>query len=511
MKKKIVSALLVSAMAVGLFSGCGGGGNSGDTQGNGNGGGNGGDSGETYTVIMGYIGNTYNDEAMIEEKINEIIEPELNARIDLRPFAWGTYTQELQLILSGNEELDLVPIIVSNAASYVNNGQVIDLSGMIEQYGTNIKKYVDADFLSCPRIGDTTYGVTTMREQITDEGIMMRRDIVEELGYAVNEDGLVEEIKSLDDLTALYEKVKAAYPNMIMCGSGANGTPLFRWETTDMLTDGFGGLMDFGQSTEFVNIYESDEFRAFADLMYAWNQAGYFSSDAMTTTEPPTSQVKAGNTFSYFTPYKAGAIEQDELSSGYDLCFAELFGDPYITSYSINFFTWGIARNSKNPEKAFQVLDYIYGSTDVMNLLNWGVEGVHYQVLNAENNEIGYAEGVDADNTGWCLNIGWELPNQEISYVWTGESSAKWDLQKELIERARRSKALGFSYDASTVSTQLTALTNVKNQYFDAIGTGNGDPAKLIQEFNDALYAAGLQDVIDEKQKQLDAWLVENQ
>ena len=28
-----------------------------------------------------------------------------------------------------------------------------------------------------------------------------------------------------------------------------------------------------------------------------------------------------------------------------------------------------------------------------------------------------------------------------------------------------------------------------------------------IQEYNDALYAAGLQDIIDEKQAQLDAWL----
>jgi putative aldouronate transport system substrate-binding protein len=32
-------------------------------------------------------------------------------------------------------------------------------------------------------------------------------------------------------------------------------------------------------------------------------------------------------------------------------------------------------------------------------------------------------------------------------------------------------------------------------------------PESGIAEFNDALYDAGLQDVIDEKQRQLDAWL----
>ena len=510
MKKKLVAVLLAGAMAMSLLAGCGSDTasessqtNAPSTESSAVG------EDETYTVVMGYIGDGFEDEELIEEKINEIIEPELNAKLDLRQYSWGTYQQELQLTLSGDEKLDIVPIIVTNAAGYVNNGQVIDITGLIEKYGTNIKKYVNEDFLTCPKIGNLTYGVTSMREQITDEGVMMRRDIVEEMGYSVDEQGLVTDINNIQDLTKLYEKVHAAYPTMVVCGSSAGNTPLFRWETSDFLTDGFGVLMDYGQSTEVVNLYETEEFREFANLMYEWNQAGYFSSDAATTTEALQSMIKAGNTFSYFTPYKAGAIEQDELASGVDLVYAELFGDPYITSFSINYLTWGIARNSTNPEKAFQVLDYIYGSADVMNLLNWGIEGKHYKVVDEENKVITYADGVTADNTGWCLNIGWELPNQEIAYVWEGETSQKWITQHELIDSAKRSKALGFSYDSSVVATQLTALNNVKTQYYDAIGCGSVDPDTAIAQFNDALYAAGLQDVMDAKQEQLDAWLAQ--
>ena len=32
------------------------------------------------------------------------------------------------------------------------------------------------------------------------------------------------------------------------------------------------------------------------------------------------------------------------------------------------------------------------------------------------------------------------------------------------------------------------------------------DPDQALKEFNDALYAAGLQKIMDEKQKQLDEW-----
>jgi len=464
------------------------------------------DDGETYTVVMGYLGDTYSDEALIEEEINKIIEPLLNAKIDLRAYSWGTYQQELQLTLSGDENIDIVPIIVTNASGYVSNGQLIDLTDLIEVYGTNIKNYVDADFIKSPSIGDFIYGVTSMREQITWEGIVMRADILEELGYSV-EDNMCHEISSLEDLEAVYAKVLEAYPDMIMLGSVANGSPLFRWETADFLTDGFGALMDYGQSTEVVNLYETEEFKDFAQTMYEWNQAGYLSKDAATTTETLINQMKAGNTFSYMTPLKAGAVEQDELSSAQDLAAAPLFGDPYITSYSVNFFTWGLARNSTNPGKAMQVLDYIYGSAEVMNLLNWGIEGTHYDFVEGEADVITYPEGVTVDNKTWGLNIGWELPNQEIAYVWEGEDSSKWELQHEYIDAAKRSKALGFTYDSTDVSNELTALTNVKNEWYDAIGTGSVDPASAIDQFNADLYSAGLQTVIDLKQEQLDAWL----
>ena len=355
--KKVMAGVLCTALAAGMISGCGG-----NTEGSSSGNGKestaaaaDSKSEETYKVTMAYIGDAYEEaEPAVLEKVNEILKKDINMELDLVPCSWGTYTNELSLMLSGDEALDIVPIIVTNAAGYVSNGQVLDLTDYIEKYGTNMKKYVDADFLKSPRIGDFTYGVTTMREQITWEGIMMRTDLLEESGFKA------EDIKSVDDLDKIFAAVKEKHPDMTMLASTQAGTPLFRWETADFLTDGFGTLMDKGQSTDVVNLYETEEFKTFAKKLYDWNQAGYISKDGATTTEILVNQVKAGTAFSYFTPLKAGAEEQDELSTGYDLSSASLFGDPYITSYSVNFNTWGIARNSKNPDKNWKKLDTVY-------------------------------------------------------------------------------------------------------------------------------------------------------
>lgn len=501
--KKAVAVMLCAALTAGMMTGCGGSGDgSKGNEGTTSAAGSDSSSDETYKVTMAYIGDAYEEaEPAVLEKVNEILKKDINMELDLVPCSWGTYTNELSLMLSGNEALDIVPIIITNSAGYVNNGQVVDLTEYIDKYGTNIKKYVDADFLKSPRIGDFTYGITTMREQITWEGIMMRTDLLEEAGFKA------EDIKGVEDLEKIFAAVKEKHPDMTMLASVQAGTPLFRWETADFLSDGFGALMDKGQSTEVVNLYETDEFKTFAKQLYDWNQAGYISKDGATTTEPVVNQVKAGTAFSYFTPLKAGAEEQDELSTGYDLSSAALFGDPYITSYSVNFNTWGIARNSKSPEKAFQCLDYIYGSSEIMNLLNWGVEGEHYKFVDKEKGIITYPDGVDATNKKYGLNIGWELPNQTIAYVWEGEEPSKWEEQNDLIKKASRSKALGFTYDSSKTAGELTALTNAKNQFYDAIGTGSLNPDTAITQFNDALNKAGLQTVMDEKQKQLDEWL----
>lgn len=157
-----------------------------------------------------------------------------------------------------------------------------------------------------------------------------------------------------------------------------------------------------------------------------------------------------------------------------------------------------------------KVLDYMYGDPELMNLFNWGIEGVHYVVKDAENDVIGFPDGVDASNAKYNLNMGWELPNQYKIHVWEGSSRKIMDAQKEMNTTANKSKALGFMFDSTSVSNEIAALNNVVSEYSASIDCGAADPTTAIPEFNEKLYAAGLQTVMDEKQKQIDEWL-ENQ
>lgn len=489
MKKKIMTAFLAVSLAATGLTACGGSGEQGKK-----------DSGETYTVTMAYVGDKKEDTERIEEKINEIMKKDINMQIDIEPISWGAYSETMKLILSGGEKMDIVPILVDQANSMVNAKQVIDLSDYIDKYGTNIKELL-GDTTKAANINNYVYGVTTGREWFCQSSAIMRKDIVEECGIDVSA------IHTYQDLTDVFATVKEKYPDMIMLASNNNTTPDTKYEMVDTLTDGFGVLLDHGQDTTVVDYYETDEYKEFVTTMYDWQQKGYLSKDAATTTEGVENQIKAGAAFCYFAPNKPGYDTRAALLCGNEMEIVPL-SEPWAGTAQISFLTYGISSSCTDKDKAMQCLDYLYGNKDVLNLLNWGEEGVDYVVTDADNNIINYPEGKDDTNT-YHLAEGWQLFNQFEMYIWDGDSPDIWEETKAMNDSALKSKAFGFTYDSTTVTNELAALSNVKAQYAPALGSGSVNPEEVLPKFIEELKKAGIDKVVETKQEQLDQWLSE--
>ena len=72
---------------------------------------------------------------------------------------------------------------------------------------------------------------------------------------------------------------------------------------------------------------------------------------------------------------------------------------------------------------------------------------------------------------------------------------------------AEKSKALGFGFNTANVTNEITQLDNVCSKYQIGLECGALDPEVYLPEFNAALKENGLDTVIAEKQRQLDAFL----
>lgn len=499
MKKRILAAMLTLSMVVSMTA-CGNseaGGSKDSAKNNGNG-------DEPYTVTMVLNGSTQPDEERIEQKINEILEPELNANLDIVVLPWASASQQLQLMLSGDEKIDVFYTQATNAVQYMNAGQIIDMSELIDKYGTNIKQIYGEDIAKINQIEGFVYGVPNQIERGSIPAVFMRKDLVEKYNIDTTQ------IKEPKDLESVFETVKAGEPDMTMLYSINDGdTPVTRLFRGDNLSDNnyLGVLMDQTNSTKLENFFATDWFKDTTTMLYNWYQKGYISQDAGTNTENWRTVCKAGNLFSLFFAYHPGTPVEFESSTGYDFEIVPFYNEPIINSSSYNGVTFSIAQNSENPEKTMEVLDYIYGSSEIMNLLNWGEQDKDYVIEDADNGIINFPEGITSDNAGYNLNLGWELPNQFIAYKWTGSDPKLWEKMEEFNGSAKSSKAVGFLFDSSNYSSEIAALSNIVKQYSGALYSGSGDPDELIPELLEALDDAGINEVIQAKQEQLDAFL----
>ena len=499
MKKRILAAMLTLSMVVSMTA-CGNseaGGSKDSAKNNGNG-------DEPYTVTMVLNGSTQPDEERIEQKINEILEPELNANLDIVVLPWASASQQLQLMLSGDEKIDVFYTQATNAVQYMNAGQIVDMSELIDKYGTNIKQIYGEDISKINQIEGFVYGVPNQIERGSIPAVFMRKDLVEKYNIDTTQ------IKEPKDLESVFETVKAGEPDMTMLYSINDGdTPVTRLFRGDNLSDNnyLGVLMDQTNSTKLENFFATDWFKDTTTMLYNWYQKGYISQDAGTNTENWRTVCKAGNLFSLFFAYHPGTPVEFESSTGYDFEIVPFYNEPIINSSSYNGVTFSIAQNSENPEKTMEVLDYIYGSSEIMNLLNWGEQDKDYVIEDADNGIINFPEGITSDNAGYNLNLGWELPNQFIAYKWTGSDPQLWEKMEEFNSSAKSSKAVGFLFDSSNYSSEIAALSNIVKQYSGALYSGSGDPDELIPELLEALDDAGINEVIQAKQEQLDAFL----
>lgn len=511
MKKRILACLLAGVLAAGVLAGCGGGsknqnkgsegaqsGNTGDerteTQVNGI------DISETYEATMVLIGNQQADQDKVLEKVNEILMRDLNTKLNIVMLSMGDFTTQLPLMLQGGDEVDLVPVINSLAGTFINNKMIIDLSSYVEKYGVNMKNAfseMGEELLYTGCINDFMFGVPVVHGSSGVSTVCMREDWLKEAGFAP------EDIKGIEDMEKVYEEVQKKHPEAVMMWINKGNPADSRYETSDPLTDFNGVLLNYGEKPEVVNYFASDAYEEMVTRHYNWAQKGWISKDAATTTDQPSTAVRAGRAFSYYTPGGADAEASNSASCGTQmLCVPVTEGQLTTTGFCWN--SWGIAQVSKNPERAFLLLDYLYNSGEVMDLINFGIKDLHYVV--GEDGLYRFPEGVDVTNAAYSFNQAWELPNPFLGGIWEGNDPDLWQKQIELTKAAQHSCALGFAYDSSSLSTEIASLSNVKSQYIDALNAGAVDPKEELPKFLEALDNAGMQKVITEKQTQLDAW-----
>lgn len=446
-------------------------------------------------------GTTPSDVDSVSEAISEITREKIGCNVELMIISSGSYVQQMTLMLSGDEKLDIMGANSSLYNQALASGALQPLDDLLAEYGSGITEALGDEWIQFGQVGGVQYSIPVICDSAIGYGaFMMRTDILEK--YDINPD----DIKTMDDVTAVFETVHENEPDMIVFDTGSVGySPMQFMVQWDKLGDYFGVLENLGQTTTVTNLFESDQYREYLDLMRDWYQKGYMSADITSETEAGASRMKGGNLFCYANASKPGIETQESVASGQDLTCVQVLETLSVTS---NNWQWTIPQNCEDPELAMQFLNLLYTDADIANLMAYGIEGRDYVEADDGSGRITFPEGKDASTVGYNFSSNiWAVGNEFLTKVWITNDADIWEQTKEWNTTGVKSEAYGFFFDNSSVSTEEAAVQSVYDEYRMSLECGVVDPDDVLDEMNSRLYDAGLQTIIDEKQSQLDEWL----
>ena len=96
-------------------------------------------------TLMYWVANDARDVEAVEEEFNKLTMEQLNMKVDLMPVTLGTYGQQIQMILSSDDKLDIFPFWPGSMGTYIDADYIVDMSEYLEDYGQDLIDIIGED------------------------------------------------------------------------------------------------------------------------------------------------------------------------------------------------------------------------------------------------------------------------------------------------------------------------------------------------------------------------------
>ena len=463
---------------------------------------------EPYVVaiqVVGLPGSDYSAlEADLEAAANAITVPAINAKLDIQ-FVWiSEVVNTTSMAVAGDEKIDLVHVATVNSlSSLVGSDLLLDMNekNLLQNRGKGLVE-LQGSLIKTGNVGGKQLAIPALTFNATAQGLYYNKNMTDAAGVTIPATG---------DLDALEEALYAfhkANPDVWPWYIGQGNLNYLYWLAG---YENFGSECSYGavldktaQQPKVENMYASELFKSYALRMYKWRQDGIIGSDS-TNTEPAQTYLASQQLLA--TP---ATMNQTQIAlqgataaaSGFSVEWLQTTGY-YISNAAVTEYMWGIASNSKRPDKAMDMLNLIYTNAELANILKYGLEGKTFEFAPGTTS-------VTIPNGSYIIPF-YYAGDQSKMYVQApaGEDFVEKALADE--QGATISILADYMFDDSEFQAESAAIYSTILQYLPTLQNGmcESEEATLmyLDEFNQNLEASGINDVIAANQAQIDAFL----
>lgn len=486
--KKVIALLLALVLLLGMAA-CGNPGESQNPNQNQN------QDNQIVNLVFAYpiFFNDPQDLQEVQDAMNAITADAIGVTVELKPMSFGNYIVQSNMMLTGNEDLDLFLCFDdSTFHQYASRGQLLDITDLVAQKA-DLDAHIDRlGTRECFYINGKMYGYPSGQYYGSGLGLFIRAD------YAAALDIDTEKEYTLRELGDVFEQLKTNFPNVAPLAPLSASSYAVDWVNfLNCEFDDYGLLSEDG--TSYENYFASEQYKEVLEIAREWNQKGYFINDPDTNQNDHMLLAFSGMAASYFMANPVNNLSNEFVCLNIDYT-------PIVTTSIYQTAVLAVPSYSEKGEAVMKYLNFCATHPEVANLYMYGIEGKHYVVTDEENGLINYPAGMNPMILTYAPTSFMEF-SQGVYWYNTGGIEDYEGTREAYYARMVPSKVLGFTFNTEGLQNEITAVTSVLAKYRRSLENGTVDYNEYLPQMLAELENAGYGTILAEKNRQLTEWL----
>jgi putative aldouronate transport system substrate-binding protein len=458
-------------------------------------------------LVWYQYGSPQPDQELVAAEVNKILKDKINATLTVIPLDYGSFNDKIKVLSASGDPFDLcfTAAWLNDYSSGVSNGAFMELDELLQKYGSNILKTIPPKYWEAVKSNGKIYAILNYQFFGYVKGIDARKDLVEKYNFDYKN------VKKMEDMEPFFEAVKKGEPGITpYLGDVIAPMAFFNLETGftyDTVTGTAASPLSIkvkDPQVKVINLYDEPQVMDYFKLMRSWYMKGYIRKDAASLKDI-LAEEKSGKYAAFAGGNLKPGNEIDTKSrDGYDVVDIPIT-PPFINTAGVLATMTAINKNAANPERAMMLYDLLYSDKELYNLLCFGIENKHYQKVS--DNVV---KQINPESSTYNPSTDWAFGNQFNAFYREGQPTDVWEKSIQLNEIAEPSPLLGFNYSKENMKNENAQLDAILAEYLTGLSTGSLDPEKSIPEMVAKMKRAGLDKVMEDAQKQIDAWRTAN-
>ncbi|MBR4058406.1 MAG: ABC transporter substrate-binding protein [Lachnospiraceae bacterium] len=473
------------------------------------------------TLEWWYRGNgIQKDTELVENEFNKLLQtyPGMeHVTVKLNCYTGADYANAVALAQSAGQQIDILNSVYLNFADQVTMGTYISLNDMLAE-NEALYNELPEWLWDLGSVDGEIYMVPHYQRGANQEYLVIPKDYWDK--YA-NQDAITELCANTDRTMEEVASVLEEYVLAVQAGEGATkyGVPFGQMYShehgfLERFDDISNSILLFEDNEAVEYMYASERVKKAYEISAQWYDKGIIHPEVMTVNNMGGKNMLNPVSYCFSLQNGAGSGEmvskQLTSSFGFDVVAIPIWDDYFIKN------TWGaggdgITATCKNPEEALRLIELMTTEEgiELYNMVVYGLEGTHYEKLDDTHIKTFEYDGTQGGTDTSYSAMKWIMGNTFHAYLNQGCSDSENEIARQINESSdnKTSSIMGFIVDISSIETEIEQIKAVKGEFYGALSGGALGTAgweEYYNKFVQKLESAGLQEVLDEIQNQVD-------